>query len=328
MRVRWRGFELPTRVVADKDVGTPTYGKFVVEPFMRGFATTVGNSIRRVLLSSIEGAAVTSVRIKGVEHEFSTLKGVREDITDIVLNLKKLRIRMHTDDPRTMRLEVKKKGLVTGKDIQTDPTVEIADPDHVLVTLTEDVEFVAEMTVRKGRGYVTAEENAKGHHEIGLIHVDSIFSPVLRVNYKAENTRVGQMTNYDKLTIEIWTDGTVTPDMALVEASKILRKHLNAFVGYFDAGVEIPTDGQAEEEEKRAQFLEGVKPILDKDAGELNLSVRASNCLRVQNIGTIRDLVQRSEEDLLKIRNFGKTSLSELKEKLKPLGLTLGMRLS
>jgi DNA-directed RNA polymerase subunit alpha len=252
MRIRWRNLELPTKVVADSATRTDTYAKFTAEPFERGYGVTVGNGLRRVLLSSIEGSAVTSVKIQGVKHEFTSLEGVKEDVTEIVLAFKRLRVRLHTEDARVLRIEKKGPGPVTGADIQTGPECEIVTRDLVLCNLTTDRTFEAEVEVRKGRGYVTAEENARDEMEIGVIPVDSIFSPVQRVRYRTENTRVGKMTNYDRLIIELWTDGTITPEMALVEASKIYRKHLNPFIQFFDVGKELASEPPAAEPAPRA----------------------------------------------------------------------------
>lgn len=329
MRIRWRSFELPTRVVPDQEILSDSYGRFVAEPFERGFGISIGNSLRRVLLSSLEGSAVTSVKIEGVSHEFSTIEGVLEDVTDIVLNLKQLLVSLETDEPQKIRIDVGRKGEVKASDIQASPSVKIVNPDLHIATLTEDVPFKAEMEVRKGRGYVTAEENALGEQEIGLIPVDSIFSPVRRVKYTTENTRVGQMTNYDRLILEIWTDGTVAPEMALVEASKILRRHLNPFVQYFELGKELEQEKAREEESKlKEQEKDELRATLDQSVAELDLSVRSANCLEAENIKTIRDLVIRPETEMLKFRNFGKTSLKEIKDKLAERNLELGMDLS
>src|SRR6266404_2282730 len=239
MRIRWRGLELPNRVVSDRMTLTDTYGKFSVEPFERGFGITIGNSLRRVLLSSLEGSAVTRVKIQGVQHEISTIPGVVEDVTDIILNIKSLVVKNDSDSPRTIRINRHEQGVVTAANIITDEAVQIINPEPIIATLTDDVPFVVEMTVENGRGYRTAEENAGKEREIGLIPVDSSFSPVVRVKYDIEDTRVGQKTNYDKLIMEIWTNGTVGPQMALVEAAKILRKHLNPFIQYAEPGPEI-----------------------------------------------------------------------------------------
>ena len=244
MRIRWRGLELPSRVVRDEQVSTDTYGRFTAEPFERGFGTTVGNSLRRILLSSLEGAAVTHIKLKGAEHEFSSLPGVMEDVTDIILNIKTLIVRAETDDPKDMVLSARKAGPVTAGMITTDPSVVVVNKDLVLATLTEDVPFEMSLKVSKGRGYKTASENNAdlAEQEIGQIAVDSIFSPVTRVRYSTEDARVGQKTDYDRLVLEIWTNGTITPEMALVEASKILRKHLNPFVQYFELGSDLAND--------------------------------------------------------------------------------------
>lgn len=324
-RVRWRGFELPTRVVADPKFRSGTYGRFVIEPFERGFGTTIGNGLRRVLLSSLEGAAVTAVKIRDVSHEFMTIPGVLEDVTDIMLNVKNLIVKLEGDEPRTMRLAAEGPGEVVANLIEADPAITILNPDLVLATLTDRRPFEMEMRVAKGRGYVPASEqyNTREEQEIGLIPVDAIFSPVLRVRYKVEETRVGQRTNYDRLTMEIWTNGTVTPDMALVEAAKILRKHLNPFVQYLEIGEERVTQEAA----AVAGLDEELLRKLNMPISELDLSVRASNCLESAQIETIGQLVQKTDKDLLKLRSFGKTSLREVQRKLDDLGLSLGMTL-
>ncbi len=326
MRIRWRNFELPSQVKVESETATDTYGKFIVEPFERGFGTTIGNGLRRVLLSSIEGTAVTWVKIEGVVHEFSSIPGVLEDVTHIILNIKKLRVRMHTDAPCILRFDVSRQGDVTAADIETDHNVEVVNPDLKICTLTDDVRFYCEMQVKKGRGYVTAEDNVTDEMEIGTIPVDSIFSPVYRVKYAIENTRVGKFTNYDRLVLEIWTDGTVTPEMGLVEASKIYRKHLNPFVQYFELKEDLAVEGgglapEGDESAKKKELDE----LLSKSVDILDLSVRAKNCLESENLQTLRDLVQMTESDILKVRNFGKTSLKEVKSKIQALGLSLGM---
>jgi len=327
MRIRWRGFELPTRVVCERESLTGSYGKFIAEPFERGFGTTIGNSLRRVLLSSIEGAAVTSVRIEGVQHQYSTIAGVVEDVTDIILNVKQIRLRLLSEGPKVLKIERRTRGEVTAADIQADPDVEIVNPELHIATLNEDVPFIVEMGARRGRGYATAEENTKPEQEIGVIPVDSLFSPVRRVNYRAENTRVGQKTNYDRLTVEIWTDGTVSPEIGLVEASRILRKHLDPFILYFEIGRELPAE-KAEKTAKRReprQISDELTRRLAMTIEELDLSVRAQNCLESENIQTVRDLIVRTEAQLLAVRNLGKTSLQDIKNKLANLGLSLGM---
>ena len=331
MRIRWRGLELPSRVVRDEQVSTETYAKFVAEPFERGFGTTVGNSLRRILLSSLEGAAVTHIRLKGAEHEFSSLPGVMEDVTDIILNVKSLVVKLDSDDTKEMKLTANRAGPITAGMIQADPSITIVNKDMVIATLTENVDFDMTLTVSKGRGYVTAADNIEDteEQEIGLIAVDSIYSPVTRVRYSTEDARVGQKTDYDRLILEIWTNGTLTPEMALVEASKILRKHLNPFVQYFELGSETAND------EAIAALRDASKAMIDPDLQqklnmtiqELDLSVRANNCLESAKIGTVRELVKKTDADLLKVRSFGKTSLREVKRKLADLGLSLGMDL-
>lgn len=325
MRVRWRGLELPTRVAPDSKFRSEVYGRFSVEPFERGFGTTIGNSLRRVLLSSLEGAAVTAVKIKGATHEFTSLPGVMEDVTDIILNVKNLVVRMDSDEPKTLRLAAQGPGDVTADLIEGDPSVTIVNKDLVIATLTSEVDFEMELRVAKGRGYVPATEQygKADEQEIGLIHVDAIYSPVQRVRYKVEDTRVGQRTNYDKLTIEIWTNGTISPDMAMVEAAKILRKHLNPFVQYFELG----SDRVSDEAAAAAGVDEELIRKLNTPVSELDLSVRASNCLESARIEHVAQLVTQTDTDLLKLRSFGRTSLREVKRKLQDIGLDLGMAL-
>jgi DNA-directed RNA polymerase subunit alpha len=322
MHIRWRGLELPGSVVADPKTLTATYGKFTAEPFERGFGTTVGNSLRRVLLSSLEGSAVTQIKVGGALHEFTTIKGVLEDITDLVLAIKSLVVKNHSDSTRVIRVEKSTRGQVTGADVQTDEAVEVVNKDLVLATLTDDVPFELEMVVENGRGYVPASEHTQEAQEIGIIPVDAVFSPVTRVRYEVEETRVGQKTNYDKLTMEIWTNGTVTPEMALVEAAKILRKHLNPFVGYAQPGPNVNAPAAASVLSLEAP-LESRLGMLVAD---LKLSLRANNCLESAGIGVLRDLVSRSREELLEVRNFGETTLQEIEEKLAELNLRLGMQ--
>ncbi|MCZ6811215.1 MAG: DNA-directed RNA polymerase subunit alpha [Planctomycetota bacterium] len=325
MHVRWRGLELPAQVRVDDRSRTKTFGRFVVEPFERGFGTTVGNSLRRILLSSIQGAAVVSARIERVEHEFSTLPGVLEDVVDIILNLKGLVVSLDSDESKTMRLAATGPGEVTADLIEADTAVTIHNPDHVIATLAEEVDFEAEMRVAKGRGYQPASEQyAQGEEQvIGEIAIDAVFSPVQRVRYRVEDTRVGQRTNFDRMIMDIWTDGTMSPETTLVEAAKILRKHLNPFVQYFELGVEqVSAEASAAASVDEELVRKLIMPISD-----LNLSVRAGNCLETADIRTIRELVQKDEGDLLAVRSFGKTSLREVKRKLEELGLSLGMRL-
>jgi DNA-directed RNA polymerase subunit alpha len=327
MRIRWRGLELPNRVVSDRNTLADTYGKFTAEPFERGFGVTVGNSLRRILLSSLEGSAVTQVKIQGVQHEISTIPGVVEDVTDIILNVKSLVVKNASDQPRTIRIERHERGVVTASNIITDEAIQIINPEHIIATLTDDVPFVMEMRVENGRGYRTAEENADKEREIGIIPVDSSFSPVIRVKYDIEDTRVGQRTNYDKLIMEIWTNGTVTPQMALVEGAKILRKHLNPFIQYAEPGPEMPMDGPTEVAAAGEPVDHELERKLNMSLAELELSVRATNCLESEGITTVRDLVIRNDEELLEVRNFGETTLREVKSKLAERGLQLGMKL-
>ncbi len=328
MRIRWRGLELPSRVVCARDKLTDTYGEFHVEPFERGFGHTVGNSLRRILLSSLEGSAVTTIRIQGVQHEFSTVPGMVEDITDLVLNLKGLVVKNHSDQPQTIRIERDRRGLVTGADITHDPSVEIINPEHILCTLTDDIPFHIEMTVENGRGYRPAAEGHTDDLEIGAIPIDAIFSPVVRVEYKVENTRVGQRTNYDKLILKIWTTGTLKPEMSIVEAAKILRKHLNPFIQYYEPGPGLPLEGGLGDGHRDQGYDAEVERKLNMSLAELELSVRATNCLEHEGITSVRELVSRSEDQLLTVRNFGETTLKEVKHKLQEIGLQLGMDVS
>lgn len=328
MRVTWRGLELPTRVERDTVISSDKYGRFFIEPFERGFGTTIGNSLRRILLSSLEGSAVTSVKIAGVDHEFSSIKGVTEDVTDIVLNVKSLIVRLHDNGPKTMTVSANKIGPVTAGDIVPDPAIEVLNKSLVLATLTEPIDFKMEMVVENGRGYVPASERIadadRFDQEIGKIMLDAVYSPVTRVRYVTEDTRVGQRTNYDKLVMEIWTNGTVSPEMALVESAKILRKHVNPFVQYFELGEETVTLSQIAEAAPVEQAVdEEMAQKLNMPIQELELSVRASNCLDSAKIETVGQLVSLSDADLLKIRSFGKTSLREVKRKLADIGLSL-----
>ena len=323
MRIRWRGLELPTRVIRDDNVSTTEYGRFTIEPFERGFGTTVGNSLRRILLSSLEGSAITKARISGADHEFCSLPGVLQDVTDIILNIKAMVVSVEGDEPRQLRVSRNEKGDVYARDFVCDAGVSVYNGDLLVATLTDNVPFSIELTASAGRGYVPATDHSP-ESEIGCIPIDALFSPVTRVRYRTEETRVGQKVNYDRLIMEIWTKGTVPPEDALVEAAKILRKHLNPFVQYYELGetvaaseapvpIEIPTVN----DELRAK--------LDRSIASLDLSVRASNCLEAAKIITVGDLVSYDENQLLQLRSFGKTSLMEVKRKLAELGLTLGM---
>ncbi len=325
MHVRWRGLELPYRVVKDERSATPTFGRFTAEPFERGFGTTIGNSLRRVLLSSLEGAAITKVKIAGVSHEFSTMPGVLEDVTDIILNIKGLVLSMDSDEPKTMRLMAEGPGEVTAELIEADASIRIYNPDKVIATLTDKRDFAVEFTVQRGRGYMPASEQYKRDEDqvLGEIPVDAIFSPVQRVRFRVEDTRVGQRTNYDRLVMDLWTDGTISPDMAMVEAAKILRKHLNPFVQYDVAGNEIvPQDISSAIDVDLELFKKLSMPI-----GDLDLSVRASNCLEGGKVRYVWELVTKNENELLELRAFGRTSLREVKKKLEDMGLVLGMPL-
>ena len=323
MRIRWRGLELPSQVTAEKPTLSSTYGKFTAEPFERGFGVTVGNGLRRVLLSSLEGSAITQIKLHGAQHEFSTIPGVVEDVTDIVLNVKSLVVKNYSEQTRVVRVEKNTIGVVTGADIETDDQIEVINKDHVIATLTEDVLFILEMVVENGRGYVPASEHTPQAQEIGIIPIDAAFSPVIRVRYDVDETRVGQKTNYDKLTLEVWTNGSITPEMALVEAAKILRKHLNPFIQYSELGPTVHSEARVPGTSGLDQATEAK---LSMSLAELDLSVRATNCLESENIVTVRDLVAMSEDQLLEVRNFGETTLTEVREKLADIGLRMGMR--
>lgn len=326
MRIKWRGLELPNRLSSDRETLTDTYGKFFAEPFERGFGVTVGNSLRRILLSSLEGSAVTRVKIQGVQHEVTTIPGVVEDVTDIILNIKSLVVKNLSDQPKQIRIDRHDKGVVTAAHIIADETVQIINPEHIIATMTDDVPFVVEMTVENGRGYRTADENAGREREIGVIPVDSSFSPVVRVKYEIEETRVGQRTNYDKLIMEIWTNGTIGPHLALVEGAKIMRKHLNPFIQYAEPGPELALDERMDAAASGDHVDHELERKLSMSLAELELSVRATNCLESEGITTVRDLVIRNDDELLEVRNFGETTLKEVKAKLAERGLSLGMK--
>ena len=323
MHIRWRGLELPSTVVCEKETLTDRYGKFVAEPFERGFGSTIGNGLRRILLSSLLGSAVTQIKIHGAQHEFTTIPGVLEDVTDIVLNVKSLVVRNHSDSTRVIRVEKKTAGEVRGSDIDTDESVEVINKDHVLVTLTGDVPFVMEMVIENGRGYVPSSEHSPNIQEIGIIPIDAVFSPVIRVRYEIEETRVGQKTNYDKLSLEIWTNGSLHPEIALVESAKILRKHLNPFLQYSELGQMVHSQARSGVFSGSDAALESK---LNMTLNDLKLSVRATNCLESENIMTVRDIVSRTEDQLLEVRNFGETTLNEVRLKLNEMGLHFGMR--
>ena len=322
MHIRWRGLELPSVVDYERETLTQTYGKFTAEPFERGFGTTIGNSLRRILLSSLEGSAITQIKIRGANHEFSSIAGVLEDVTEIVLNIKSLIVKNYSEDNmKVITIEKNTPGPVTGADIQTGENVQIINKDHVICTLTDEVPFMMEMVVENGRGYVPATDQNSREQEIGIIPVDAVYSPVTRVRYGIEETRVGQRTNYDKLILEIWTDGSVTPNMGLVEAAKILRKHLNPFVQYSELGPQVHSQPRSSGGLDAALEAKLNKPIPD-----LRLSVRDQNCMDSGLIATVRDLVQHTEDQLMEIRNFGETTLVEIRQVLDEIGLHLGMK--
>jgi DNA-directed RNA polymerase subunit alpha len=315
-----KDFQIPMRVEVDKDAHSPTFGRFTTEAFERGFGTTIGNALRRILLSSLTGAAVTTVKIEGVVHEFSTISGVTEDVTAIILNIKSLRLALHTDKPKTIRLKKKGPGEAKGSDILHDGDVTILTPDLHIATLDKDATLDIEMTVKHGRGYVPAERNKEEGLPIGVIAIDSIFSPIRRVNFHVENARVGRMTDYDKLTMEIWTDGTISPRDALSTGAGILREHLDIFINP-EERIEGKSEAGYEESQRE------VNKNLSRSVNELELSVRAANCLKNANIKTIADLVQKSEGEMLRTKNFGKKSLNEIKEILSEMGLSLGTKI-
>jgi len=316
--MKLKNFQMPRGVVIEDDTVTDGYSKFVIEPLERGYGTTIGNSIRRVLLSSLPGAAVVGVRIDGVAHEFSTMPNVVEDVAEIILNLKGLRLILHSDEPKTLMLEAEGKGDVTAEDIQTDMDVEILNPDLHIASLDEGGQLRMEIHVDNGRGYVIAEQNKIPDQPIGVIPMDSMFSPVTRVNFQVENTRIGQRTDYDRLVLEIWTDASVIPQDALSTASQILRNHLQLFISIEDQFISEPDE---EVDEK----FEETKKLLQMNVEELELSVRSSNCLRAADIKTLADLVQKSETEMLKYRNFGRKSLTELSQILQAMDLAFGM---
>tara|TARA_R110002126_G_scaffold3933_1_gene21651 strand:+ start:17012 stop:18004 length:993 start_codon:yes stop_codon:yes gene_type:complete len=327
MRIRWRNFELPSKVQPDQDTLTGEYGRFVIEPFERGFGHTIGNGLRRVLLSSIEGAAVTAIRINGASHEFDSLEGVYEDVTDIILNLKRLRVEYDGDEAITCKISKNSEGVVTGADVQVPGDGQVANKDLHICTLTMERDLEIELDLAKGRGYIPADENRGEEQELGTIPVDSIYSPVQRVRYSIEATRVGKFTNYDRLVLEIWTDGTVTPELALVESAKIYRKHLNPFVLY-DTGVDdtpLPETPASSEFNQYNRETSELSTMLSRPLTDLELSVRARNCLDGANLHTLYDLVSMAENDVINLKNLGKTSLTEIKTKLAERGLSLGM---
>ena len=322
MPVRLGRFEMPKRLTKDEETATDKFAKFIAEPFETGYGHTIGNSIRRVLLSSLEGAAITSVKIDGAMHEFAVVEGVAEDVTDIVLNLKKVKFISHSRDPQTVLLSVNKDGAVTAADIQLNQNLELVNPDQHICTLDKKKKFEIEMEVKVGRGFCPGDENKKADQAIGVIPIDSIFSPVSRVRYSVESARVGQRTDYDSLILEVTTDGRITPDDALTQASAILQHHLDVFVGYDKNAVEFEEVVDQKDDEKSR-----MKKLLNMSVNEIELSVRAANCLNNANITTVGQLAIKSEAEMLKYRNFGKKSLNEIKDKLTGLGLSLGMNI-
>ena len=317
----WKDLIRPKRLEAEKETLTPFYGKFAAEPFERGFGITIGNSLRRILLSSLQGAAITSVKIDGVLHEFSTIPGVKEDVTEIILNLKEVRLKLHTEGPKTIRVKTEGPKILKAGDIQTGDAVEILNPDHYIATLSRDSKLSVEITVKMGRGYIPAERNKEENQPIGTLPMDAIFSPIKKVNYTVTNARVGQITDYDKLTLEVWTDGSLNPEEAVAHAAKILKDQLSIFITF--------EEEEEEEEESAEEHAEPEKlnENLFRSVDELELSVRSANCLKHANIKLIGDLVQKTEAEILATKNFGRKSLNEIKEILAEMGLSLGMKL-
>ena len=318
--MKWKSLHMPRSVEIDEASSSDTYGRFVVQPLERGFGTTLGNALRRTLLSSIQGAALRAIRIEGVHHEFSTIPGVVEDVPDIILNLKEVCLRLHADNEKVISVEKSGPGDLTAADLQVDPEVEIVNPDLHLATLSEDMEFKAEIYIGCGRGYVFAEDNRLPDQPLGTTSMDSLFSPVRKVNYEVDSARVGRRTDYDKLTLDIWTNGTIRPDDALSFAAKVLRDHLDLFIMFDEEPEEEP-----EKEEEVDHEAERIRGLLRMPVEELELSVRSANCLRAAGILTLIDLVQKTEQDMLKYRNFGRKSLHELTTTLADLGLHFGM---
>ncbi len=321
MGVKWRDFQMPKRLDCDESTYTEYYGKFIAEPFEKGYGVTLGNSLRRILLSSIEGSSVNSIKVDGVSHEFSTIPGVMESVSEVILNLKKLVLRSHSKVPKQIYIKADKKGEIKASDIISDETVEILNPDLHIATLSRDTKFNVEMEVSRGRGYVPAELNKKDNTSVGAIAIDSIFTPIIKVNFVVENTRVGQRTDYDRLLLEIWTNGAINPKEALLYGANILQRHLDVFVGYG----QLPEE--EEEDEEMSAEEQSLYEKLRLPISELELSVRSANCLKESNIKTIAELVKKSEPELLGFRNFGKKSLTEIGDLLKVMGLSLGMKI-
>ncbi|RPJ09510.1 MAG: DNA-directed RNA polymerase subunit alpha [Deltaproteobacteria bacterium] len=316
----WKDLIRPKRLEIEKEISTPFYGKFTAEPLERGFGITIGNSLRRILLSSLQGAAIASVKIDGVLHEFSAIPGVKEDVTEIILNLKEIRLKLHAEGPKTIRVKAEGPKQLKAGDILTGDAVEILNPDHYIATLSKDSKLSMEMVVKTGRGYVPAERNKEETQPIGTLPIDAIFSPVKKVNYTVTNARVGQRTDYDKLTLEVWTDGSLSPEEAVAYSSKILKDQLSIFITFDE-------QEEAEEAAKEPEETEKLNENLFRSVDELELSVRSANCLKHANIKLIGDLVQRTEAEILATKNFGRKSLNEIKEILSEMGLNLGMKL-
>jgi DNA-directed RNA polymerase subunit alpha len=321
MQKSWKDLIRPKRLEVEKETLTPFYGKFTAEPFERGFGITIGNSLRRILLSSLQGAAITSIKIDGVLHEFSTIPGTKEDMTEIILNLKEVRLKLHTEGPKTIRVKAEGPKVLKAGDIITGDAVEVLNPDHYIATLSRDAKLSMEMVVKMGRGYVPAERNKEENQPIGTVPMDAIFSPIKKVNYTVTNARVGQITDYDKLTLEVWTDGSLNPEEATAHAAKILKDQLSIFITFEEEEEEAETYHPVDEEK------EGVNENLMRSVDELELSVRSANCLKHANIKLIGDLVQKTEAEILATKNFGRKSLNEIKDILAEMGLTLGMKL-
>jgi len=321
MQKSWKDLIRPKRLEVEKETLTPLYGKFTAEPFERGFGITIGNSLRRILLSSLQGAAITSVKIDGVLHEFSTIPGAKEDVTEIILNLKEVRLKLHTEGPKIIRLKAEGSKVLKAGDMITGDAVEILNPDHYIATLSRDGKLSMEMVVKMGRGYVPAERNKEENQSLGTIPMDAIFSPIKKVNYTITNARVGQITDYDKLTLEVWTDGSINPEEAVAHSAKILKEQLSIFITFEEE--EESEAAYSEEEEEKEAFNENLLRSVD----ELELSVRSANCLKHANIKLIGDLVQKTEAEILATKNFGRKSLNEIKEILAEMGLSLGMKL-
>ncbi len=320
MQKSWKDLIRPKRLEVEKETLTPTYGKFTAEPFERGFGITIGNSLRRILLSSLQGGAITSLKIDGVLHEFSTIPGTKEDITEIILNLKEVRLKLHTEGPKTIRVKAEGPKVLKAGDILTGDAVEILNPDHYIATLSRDGKLSMEMVVKMGRGYVPAERNKEEGQPIGTIPMDAIFSPIKKVNYAVTNARVGQITDYDKLILEVWTDGSLNPEEAVAHSAKILKDQLSIFITFEEEEEEM---SYPEDDEEKEAFNENLLRSVD----ELELSVRSANCLKHANIKLIGDLVQKTEAEILATKNFGRKSLNEIKEILTEMGLSLGMKL-